>query len=848
MSKLLPITLTSLAFVLTVANVTQASSPLSLDGRGAGGEGSIPGSLGASLQSSTASDTIIAVGVDGLLPTAGQTAPSTGAAPGDAAAAFGYVAHDFGGATAVGPATLPAIQAQAPQAPMSDADLLTLFTASLDQGQWNAFRSDAGIGLGDLTSDDQVNLFRSFFLPGAMKAVYNFEPNEEVPVAEKLPGVPETIPNPIISPDDIPNIRLRLGLRPEIELPVNSQSEKSYIDCRVDDDTSIPATYVIAHSRAEAGPFFDSRPNAPSIDDLPADADWAKRPFALRAGETVADVLQTLRTAGAPEIYASPWYETLTLTVAGARTSTVSTADVLRSIAFAVGGAYRKVGDVYVLAPDSTGAGARWIALVDEVRQAKADRARQVDQAAADGTPRTLADLTSEWSRIGLTSDQLAALRDTGNGFPDTEDLPVGAMTPQQQDYVQRSEARLAGLLGPTAVDTTATPRIVLRPYLQALVPGIDAPAEFDTGAALAQIFPVTTPTAPAAGDAPPSIRSLILACRRRAAIVDIHAKGEVDDIVSAAAHAGMNEIWIKAEGDDAPAEFAEAVSAAQTNGIGKVFAYVDALDWSGSTAATAALKDLTANGQPWADAVAGRPGLDPASVYVSPFLADVKTAGLARVRAVAAFPGSAGLVLGSTVPPGYGESTSSSTTPKTLSLPVSGGVARNEPGWVSDSAQQYEVELGYTVTAREQFVRKTHADPIDVLPPLAEPFDRGLRYGRDRSLDDDLYAHWAKFRANAADALEKSLLDEAAKDAPAISCLVETPDGSFAPESTAPLSLEGRGGAGEGYIVDVPATALDTPSTMASLLTGHEQGDLAVDLRHSPTPADALAKLAEAP
>lgn len=809
-----------------------------------------PGTLGAALSTASTTAPVIAVGVDAVPAPAGGVVPPAGQSADAVAAAFGYATHPFGSAIAVGPATLPAIpdpSAGDPMALMDDAQLLTLFAASLDQSQWDLFRSANGIGLSDLNGDDQVALFRAFFRPGTMNSTVNYTPDEDVPIDQKLRGVPEVTKTSILTDDEIAGARLRLGLRPAILLPLAAGvppppgddiaiDNTVYIDSRVSDDPQAPA-YLLAHTSAPAVSTQPAtQPNQPKQDDLDTGANWAKAPITPRSGETVADLLNTVKSAGAPEIYANPQFETLTLTVAGSGVP-IPAGDLLRSIAFSVGGAYRKVGDVYDLTFDMHGAGALWVQLADATAAAAEKRDRIVAQAVAnEASPRSSADLSPTYSTLGMSADQMNDFENKQSAGIDTLKVSYTGLTPPQRDYADRALAKARALLGPDAVDTRADLRVAVRPYLQVILPSVNVTAEVDARCTLTQLFG-TLPSVAAQSQTAASgpLPASIAAYKRRAVIADLKTQSQIDDTVAAMCALGLGELWLVQDKPSAgpanpSASLTEyAVSTAKDHAI-KVSAYVDALDWGDSAAAD--LRDLTVSSADRVDASplpsGGQAGAGSANVFVSPVVPAVKTAALANLAAVDTVDGLSAIVIGSATPPGYG-------APESAVPPV----------------DVIESELGYTVAARQEFIRKTHADPIDVLPPSPEPFDTALRARHVRSVDDALYRSWAKYRHAAAESLAKALVAAAAQRWPALPVLTQDRDRSTNQSFFSATTIDSDSGSAAGVrppVLVAPADLASDPGRLQSFLdAGRAGGSTAfvIDLRHVADPVADLNKLA---
>jgi hypothetical protein len=103
-------------------------------------------------------------------------------------------------------------------------------------------------------------------------------------------------------------------------------------------------------------------PNRPKPGDLTFDAPVWDTPLALTDGETVENLLRRISEKTSQTILADRRVGRLSVTVRG-RTARVG--DLLKALALGVTGAYRKVGDVYLLTGDRTGMGTRKLRIAE---------------------------------------------------------------------------------------------------------------------------------------------------------------------------------------------------------------------------------------------------------------------------------------------------------------------------------------------------------------------------------------------------------------------------------------------------------------------------------------------------
>ena len=218
----------------------------------------------------------------------------------------------------------------------------------------------------------------------------------------------------------------------------------------------------------------------------------------------------------------------------------------------------------------------------------------------------------------------------------------------------------------------------------------------------------------------------------------------EVRALVASMKAAGLNQLWLPVffDGQDHTDLIAAALKAAKGTGIA-VFPVLDLLAWGAGAPEDA--RDLTLLGETSAQSQERQWHLDalrspeinrappPGPVYVSPF-APAASERLRGLVAKAAQPGVAGLVWRATTPPGY-------EPPP----PGSGYVNNNQ------------ADLGYTAAARLAFLRKSHADPVDITLFQGRA-DTRLPEFDDYRASEDISKQWKQFRADADLALLRAL------------------------------------------------------------------------------------------
>lgn len=699
------------------------------------------------------------------------TAPVGGASINDVAGAYGRLAHEFGHATAVAPATMVVLN-PSPMNPnvydgLSARQAFKLLLSSLDAAQWQALTSEQGLGLDSLSSQTQRELFIATIASRTL-TVRDTNVRDRWEVQDRS--------------SELPQARLRLGQQPRIYLPVmGTESFMSPI---------VPGKYYVVpdggpQAEVYGVPVRAEVANSPKQGQLKFDAPEFHTPIPLTNLKTVGDLLARIGGLTKTELYADRHYEGQTLTVVGSP-KTAWAGDLLRAVALCVTGAYRQVGRAFVLTDDIVGVGTR--REVWHEFEADADAALQAQLAGADEKLRhdfDPADLPALSQAFALTPDQAqSAAGDASTHGVTSIKVPFSRLTEAQQAEARRILASV-----PPSSDgksgMTLEGQIVLAHDvgLELLLPGLDAPATITQAADFLQGYideqrdqqtqaaqrKQAVPASPG-----PSLAAVLQGVAHRAVLANPRTADQVAVLVASMKKIGLNELWLDVFSEGVarvpvskdnmkqgalapPADHEDVLAAALkvTKGTGiAVYPALDLLTWGPKTSPVVA--DLTILGETSAQADARLqrraslaalttggvpPPSAPPTLAVSPFAPEAKAFLTALVGALAHRSGVAGLVWRETAPSGY-------NIPEGLSIDEGRGC------------------LGYTQNARVQFLRQWHVDPVDINPrtPSTDRANTALPYFDDSSsaIDAEESRLWAKFRAEADEALLRSLYAEA--------------------------------------------------------------------------------------
>ena len=689
-----------------------------------------------------ASGVLLALGADrATLPTG--TALPGGADLAAVAAAFGEQTQTFGPVTALAPITKIALN-EDPAAPDLFADLnrltaIKMLAASLDDGQWAALTSERGLGLGDLTDERQQQLFHALFRRGRLWVA------SQDPALSDLPDDKRTDARDVS--DQIGGVRIRLG-----------QTAHLYLHDRAGETIFFHPPSVEALRRLhtwtpkQEPPAVQNAvvlraavPNGLRLGDLALDDPAFAVPVPLAGTRTAEALMERIASLTHREIYADPHYARRLLTLTGPAPS-ASAADLLRALALASAGTYRKIGPAYVLTDDRAGVGTRRLRLQQWKEEVSQGQLNMGDQAGAVLLKRRISSartLPTFGDPVALTPGQAASLKDD-LGIPDEDEkYPYAKLTPAQQDLARRTAAAYEAppVTDNAHQDPDQTGPVILRSdyKVQMLIPTVAGPVDTSISSRMPLLFwpgeaafmaeyakKAAQKPRPALPPAPPLL-PLLRSRPRRVILGHPRTLADVDALVAAMQKIGLNELWLDvfsggkshldAKGPDI---LAEALKQAKGTNL-KVYADLSLLLWGDAPPASAA--DLTLLGETSREAAAQAHARTPNTEYDN----DGKPIPFALLPVAV--------------------SAVSETVQTTLAALVRDAAARpGLAGFVWEDADADDV-LGCTLPLRLRFLRAYHADPVDIAPEGDARTDLSLPTFDDAETDKALPDLWTKAR-----------------------------------------------------------------------------------------------------
>jgi hypothetical protein len=297
--------------------------------------------------------------------------------------AFGRQLFPFGTLTVAAPSEMVEIADDPARGPhvwdtLDNNARSLVFFSRLSGDQWAKLASARGIGLGDLTSNDQKDLFDSLLPNPFGTQTYRINTTGRTALGSQT-----------LTDDDRSGVRLRVQLSLKVEVPLldRARSFAGFFDTAETDDVpgavitrvgDVPPLDLVSHRNAI---LRRTVPNRSKPSDLPYDDPRLAYPVALREGETVNDLVQRIAARCGVEMYSDYRVAPLTVSVRGEQ---ANAGGLLQALAIAVTGAWRHVqGDCYVLASDLVGAGSRFLQLAEQAAD-QSEEANRLQNEAAD--------------------------------------------------------------------------------------------------------------------------------------------------------------------------------------------------------------------------------------------------------------------------------------------------------------------------------------------------------------------------------------------------------------------------------------------------------------------------------
>jgi hypothetical protein len=656
------------------------------------------------------------------------------------AVTYGQIVQDFGDVTAVAPPTMTVLNTDPgdpdPYDGLPPTDALKLLAGSLSDAQWALLTGTQGLGYDDLTDARQQGLFRAQFLGGLV--IQQVLDNSATP----LPGI-------TLTADDLRVVRLRLCQQVSIMLPVIGQPQ-SYSGMGIEPDDGKPHYISGFIDNTDADTVYGVQlravvPNTPKPSDLSEDSLNAAIPLA--GIKTVGDLIGRIGVTAHLELYADPRYASRLVILAGPMSARAG--DLLQALALCVRGTYRHVGPAYVLTDDLMGLGTRQMILSRFAQQADEARAGAMEDAGDHLYARGgLMALPAADPGLSVTPAEMAQDPNAANappGFQMAVEIPFAQMTTTQQalarkELQQFQQQESASPNNPTwQVSLNGTIMLQAQPMLQLLTPAVPCPVSLNLNTFGGQLF---QPSAKLAAQiqaqqdakqqarwqaqeaqkpkttlspAPPKTASPLLP--RRAVLAHPRTAQEVVALVASMRRLGLNQLWLdvfsegKSHLDGKPDILTEALAKTRGTGI-VVVPTLNVLTWN--TDAPKAAQDLTVLGENSAQAADAEnrysaivsQGKTPdqadaqpptATLSVWPAAPTVVATLTALVQRLAATPGVGVIALQGTTTDSYNH----------------------------DPDQNYGgsgTDLGYTLSLRLTYLRRTHVDPIDLSIGVSDP------------------------------------------------------------------------------------------------------------------------------
>lgn len=593
-----------------------------------------------------------------------------------------------------------------PYAGMSRSQKLKLLMASLTPKQWEVLGSAQGLGVGDLSGEQQP-LFLSF-LPEAF-ALNSYKMENGIKLSQRDKNVP-------LSPAQRAEVHIRVNRAVEMYLPQPNGSFGLPPDLQYYALANGTEFFTLANTSLRAAPYGASLraevPNRPKPTALAFAASTLNASVSLAETKTLGELVQRIAQATHLELYADGRVATLPVWIRG---TSARAGDVLQALCLAVTGTLRQVGPAFVLTSDLEGLGSRHARLSDWAQEAEAQRRNALEAADQVAVPHSQ-------QYIGFAPDDPLAFRTdalqklTANGpEPGQEslyDVPVAALSPAQQAVIQAYSSHQQQNGEGDRVKVALTNRFAY------VVPGIGVVTESDVTASN-----IGLPAGPApAPPLPDATIALPAECAARALYVRPENGREAQRYAAAARQHGLNQLWVEVEAGAAGQRLlTETVAAGKENHLA-VIAVLRLLQTAGKGAHAEALPQeirdrnlLDETGSAYAvrrlassaaqHNVRIQHPFAHAGDWLRPDAPETRAYLQQRLRETASTPGLSGVAMVDTTPPGY----------------------RDRGGKADPFASTSSGDFGYTPALRLAFLRHSGYDPMDLIAGMDAAFNADL-------------------------------------------------------------------------------------------------------------------------
>ncbi len=733
----------------------------------------------------TARQLALAVGAESISLPVDSAAPDATATVPQVAQVYGGIAQNFGMVTAVAPTTIPVLNPN-PHDPniyqgMTPEEVLALFAASLDNSQWRALTDEKGLGYTALNSDDQRAIFQALFPNGKLilhRSPTSAEQDKQYFATAAAGGKPDDADKALDVLDQTTRkdhsnelSQARLRLAKHMTFGISSPDGTSITQTDPDKDTSSAEHWEFAQDHSVANTYYGvvvraMQPNVLKPADVNYDESSLNTVVSVLGCKRVGDLVTAISKATGLELYVDRRWEAKSLTIVGAQTSAPAR-DILHALALCLGGTYRRVGTAYVLTDDLIGTGTirqRWVELQTDAEARKVKVLTDAQQQLGK---------THSWQDLSWTGDPLDPTVDqqkqAENSKSEMVRLPYDQLDPAQQAFIkgfidqrqqlhtdeatliQQYPAFASGLPMSTAVPAPGgRVTLVFTPRLELLLPSLKEPVTMPVQMFPEGLFghpdtqrevPVNDAQGMAEGNAP-KLAAMLRTIPYRAVLAHPQSPAEVDRLVALMKKTGMNALYLDVFSGGVsrltahPNILDEALARTRGTGI-VVYPTLNLYNWDSQVRAE--VTDLSILGETSLAALIREQfhlpsdfPSQPAPLFVSPSAAEVRQT-LLHLTHQALRPGIAGIVWRDAAVPGYA------------------------PG--DDFTR---LSLGYLESARLSFLRKNHADPLDISPGFpTDQADLTIPGFDENATNVALEQQWETTRVNARLALLRSMHTE---------------------------------------------------------------------------------------
>ena len=352
--------------------------------------------------------------------------------------AFGMKTHPFGSVLAIGPQTYTELTTDFRDknifADMPPSQAFTLLLAGLDARQRNVLTSKEGLGIGDLTTPEQKQLFTALL------------PDQDASVIDQA-GIKYDEDNPlgIGNPRDrINSIHFRIAQNMRILYKTIEQEDYNTGSLFSPPDVDRSSVYSLYYkndfSKVNGVVVRKEVFNHPKLSDLNYASPFLQTEISIKNLNTVGDLIARIVKQTKIEIYTDIHYENEPLLWIANGSDSESAGELLRAVAFCLPATYRRVGKAFALTESIEGVGKSRQIIQDFEEECNAERKKTITEA-EKSIKETLAQKKlkiNTFNSLQTTPEQEKASQLTQNDgwFVETK-LPFNQLTQKQQQALQ---------------------------------------------------------------------------------------------------------------------------------------------------------------------------------------------------------------------------------------------------------------------------------------------------------------------------------------------------------------------------------------------------------------------------